>query len=994
MMRPVVRRFSPLFTLVLCAGCTHGATATLPITSVASSQGASRAIAATAPTNVPSSAPTAPEIVDDSIARTRIHILTELDKFTAVPGSSPQLRRLMVGNTRVEITPDNVVTLCDQRTASSFVGAARGSDGRWIFLTHDGLLTASDSFLGPLRRVGETNVHIHSAYNVHSGAGVLTFTDQFSQAWVGTAQGLRRWPEHPVSKSLFANVTTGAFIDVVGGLWVTTDGGNTQHSIALRGEVVGDLIPQNDRLIVKTTAGHFRIEPDNSLSSVPAPPDPMQSQERSDSQRRAVVAAILRKWPANVWSLCPGQLQSDTPTCALGTSIVHLHARTGEILSEEPQPLPTHRCTARAWGERTLIDCRDAQASLRSATGPEVPLGFSPDRLVWDTAGQFAVFPGRCATLQRDTYDEASSRFCLVSGHSMALVEQRTATQNALIDGVYGSVVLAHTSGVAGPLSLHDVRTQRASALSFAEGEQRFVRTVRSAGIASDGTPWAFLWEQSLSNSSTDGHLTVARWAHGSQQAPVYPVADGIENGVFRSQLEAIGFGTTLDGLQRSVDGGQHWQPLPMPIDGSAKSQDLDLYTATCAGRRCLIGTSLLIEGFGPIDSSQRQWLAAQSQVATSHHHAGDREQVVSANGTVLYALRNQLRCTLAAARSDTVSLPGLDAPARANITATVTASDPPTLSLAGTWTVAGSTEPIAIQAGVVPPPSWPVSIAPDGERQWTVPYATSLWAYIARCDRYDQCEHFIVSRDAPPSWLPLRNHSGTEDVRGRLLGAQMVGPNTHALWFRLGGWESGMLNSLLLLRTDGTVAAQRLYFSQGDGGWSYDSSLLMKDNVLGLVDSPSRQYRSAELSAHFYALLDGTQVVSTRPEPMNQALIHDDSPTRLLEPCSSGGGTATATLLGAWVDNVPWFQVPTIATSYASLQLSAQLSSNGQWCVRSVHSLPELRVATVRRQSVLQVAPSLSVVSGAGPDAATALQGVYRHARGSQSLRCRLVAQ
>lgn len=258
-----------------------------------------------------------------------------------VAGELGRTHWVACGAVRMALTPNAPPTVAAERFAADIVGAMLVADG-WVFVTEDGVVARSDTFLGRARALGRFPCAIrhHAGDVLPASSGRLVLIDPSGALWTtdGRAALARVTLPSRVRAAAFASVARGAVVLDDGGLLATANGGASWSAVDLGPEVAtGVVFDGADALYVNTTAG-TRALVDGALRPelrCGLTADPLSAERGADELDRvraaaARVTAVFQAPPAS--ARCPASAGS---------------ARSSEALWEmfpEAAAAPAYRC--------------------------------------------------------------------------------------------------------------------------------------------------------------------------------------------------------------------------------------------------------------------------------------------------------------------------------------------------------------------------------------------------------------------------------------------------------------------------------------------------------------------------------------------------------------------------------------------------------------------------------------------------------------------------
>lgn len=193
----------------------------------------------------------------------------------------------IAGAARFVVSPSGRVRAAPMRFSVDIAAAAPVADG-WVFVTTNGDVARSDTFLGELRELGRVRDRIQ--YVTRNGVGRAAFVGLGGDLWTTAGSG------PPVREDLPGRVTQAVFGDEQRGvallddlrLAVTTDGARTWSLAPLAGEFARDIYLSAVGVTVLTTGGRLVLEDDGVLRHRP-------TALRSDGWRSVTAGVVLHR---------------------------------------------------------------------------------------------------------------------------------------------------------------------------------------------------------------------------------------------------------------------------------------------------------------------------------------------------------------------------------------------------------------------------------------------------------------------------------------------------------------------------------------------------------------------------------------------------------------------------------------------------------------------------------------------------------------------------
>lgn len=512
-------------------------------------------------------------------------------------------QRFVAGNLRA-LVEGGRVTLADDRTAQPIADAVE-VDGAWVFVDYGGAVTASDTFLGALRPVGRVPVGATTnpwsrGRAASARAGRLWLSD-------GRAVSEARVPGAPVAEAAFESANVGVVVHRDGGLSVTDDGGARWRPVELRGELA--LAVRFDGVMRVTTTRGVMTRAGDALTPAPASPPPPSYEEtqRVERLRRKVRDAAQARFGLR------GARELTLPAGARVSLDEGLLAWTPPSGAAALGRVGGASCGALApWGDGFAVLC---ERLLRGdPSGRLVRVELPPDSrdediTVLSDDGLHAARDGACpAPPNPDESDEDRYRSALDAPDEGA----RASAACVLDDGSgrWRTVALPETGGwrrwqVAG---MHGAQLL----LRLGDDDARWQLFDAAAGRGRDVTSdppapiRALTWLRDGSLVAVGAACEAAdctlQLLRGAPDAPLHPspLPERTSRVAFADAARGIALGDSLGDVWRTTDGGQHWEPVPVPEALRSVSARSPLLAA-CDGGGCQVGTLLRVAGWGPL---------------------------------------------------------------------------------------------------------------------------------------------------------------------------------------------------------------------------------------------------------------------------------------------------------------------------------------------------------------------------------------------------------
>ncbi len=901
--------------------------------------------------------------------------------------------RVLIGNIRAELSADNAVSFADDRSAQTLEAGTLAAGDEWLFVADDGVVLKSASFLGPLRRLSETNA---TRRRVIAGDGVLYLGGPSRPHWLVTAGSAGRvWPDFPTVSGAFASATRGAVIDPVGNVWLTQDAG--AHTRPLSPTVEGADTVDVVRI---DGATELRLHSANGLQIISQTGQVeyySQPIERALTarQRRLLLEAAITRWPSALWRLAvSGQRNLETPLIVVDQDVLQVNASTGRVLQTYVGAVPGGECTASAWGPNVLFVCSPSSLPYLWRPGGitrQLTDGSSTRIASLSDDGLHAINYGPCS-LNGQAIWTRPPRGSRSGRPPPNRLNERCVTRDA--GATWQTVTLPENLRTIGELQgakalvygqfeigIFDLDTGQVAPLGWTPVPSQSV-TIRRAGFAVDKTVWAFL----SSGSNTPSFF--AHWAGPHETAvPTEAASDRMPTAMLDAHR---GIGTSLDpdtsmtthGLWSTVDQSAHWTQIPAPIQGAPRSvvREGDRTHPRCSAARCVQSDRLVIDFVDAGVSAQPVLLGS-----TLPRVAAPTLRLLPSSRGQEYAMV-ELPLTCHSIRS----VPLRQSRARSDVSATVTLTDtqdtPNTRRLSATWTLDESPS-VRVNAGSG-------SVAMPSTNGWSTLHATPHWLYIEACREPGQtrCSHVILADSAPPTRLLVASNQDEVDDQP-LVNSMQLSTDRHALLFR--GYRSGTTwrQRLILLDDRGAVIATRLLTSVSDGSLTtvFEQPITPPDTLvthrdeLGVLRTTLSDDRQQGPRVFYYPLVNLQGVIQRAPEDLTDLFAHF---RELPADCPLTQQPGSYSFSGLRVGVSVVFEHAHQRMPARSGAAQIELTSEGRWCVRSVTSGSYASDPFDNLLNPLPEVVSLRVAASAGTQRTT-LGGSIEHRGRRHSVRC-----
>ncbi|MDO9021804.1 MAG: hypothetical protein Q8S73_44920 [Deltaproteobacteria bacterium] len=522
------------------------------------------------------------------------------------------------------------VTFAADEPAVGIVGAAE-VDGGWVFVADDGLVAASDRFLGPLRAVGRVPLRAPLTRGAEEWTRGRAVFLRGGALWTCDGHEVARVDDlrSPVIGAAFRDALVGGAVLDDGSLVATLDG-STWREIDLHGELALEIAFDGEALRVATTAGPATLAPDAGLA-IGGPGVPAPRGERPASVR-AVTSAAAHRAAAQGGS---GVVFRNGARAVLRDETVTWLDPSGAV----GRRIDMGHCALERWGDAAALRCdgrlyRIAEDGRFSVVfGPERAADFLDDRdIAFSDDGQHAAFfcrPDEAATLRAAVDAGVGAAPAAGSGSTLCMLEDGQRTWRAVapaapIDGTWIPVGMHGSTLLAS-----DQYFTRAVVLDTITGAAALVSLMQGAADAStqatfpslDSLAWAGDGSLAGVALTCDADRACRPWlVSGAADAPLarreLPVA--VRRVGFADARRGLAVGRNLGEVWRTLDGGRSWEPVPVGAAERAvpgRSSALVGQHPRCDETGCQVDGWLRIDGWGPMALAGPRRLAATGPI-------------------------------------------------------------------------------------------------------------------------------------------------------------------------------------------------------------------------------------------------------------------------------------------------------------------------------------------------------------------------------------------
>ena len=520
------------------------------------------------------------------------------------------------GSLRATVVGDRV-TWSRDRPADEIVSAVPLAHG-WLFVTAEAQLLGADSFLGPLRRLGQMDwdrslVRDNKGLMAH-GRAVFIRSDgeTFSSDGSAPFAPVLGVPERLPSSIAFMDASHGAAVTASGQLVRSDDGGASWQPVALDGDgAFGVGIATDGRIWVDTSRGRLVMGSDGGLApGGDAQPEALVREEFGPRLHAMLNRAAPAAYPSLVVHAFAAIRLADGSVLHQGDGVWEVSDPYGSTLRTVPFRAPAEVCVPVAWGPVVGLKCfRDPVAyrvrnltelTAVSAPGPTYDAVFSDD-------GLHAALPGACGAP-----NEQQRAICvLVDGKGRWKRVDVGAAVRSIVGLHGGQILVATRDAYAGPLDYviadadHDrvwpVRVAAAPSLPAQVISLGWIpNTDRLAGVAVSADPI---------HGGPDHRAALVKGA-AAEPLAVSALPDDTRYVSFADEARGLAAGEHGGQLARTTDSGRTWNHVDLPVEGSADALSPRGYGIECGDWGCVVPGALRIRGWGELRASGERVLA------------------------------------------------------------------------------------------------------------------------------------------------------------------------------------------------------------------------------------------------------------------------------------------------------------------------------------------------------------------------------------------------
>lgn len=533
-----------------------------------------------------------------SPAPTRVTLEMEREVQRIEAPTSSARRRFVVGGRRAERTAGGWVF---SREMTLGIAAAVETATGWVFVTDDGLVASSEEFTGTLRRLGVVPRFL-SVSGLTRGRVAVIAEDGL---WTSDGRSLTRHEAPaPVHDCAFVDAQRGVAVTAEGERMVTRDGGATWSFVREGTEAFLWVGVWDAGFFSGTVRELIALRADGArgdrVSTFGARPPETSSAEPSDQE---ALDAWRQRFPGRTapqWVLLRDGSRLGLEEGGRGAALVRRDA-SGQERSRRVLPFAGR---LEAWGTAALL--RADRDLWRTDDGTSLEFILTPDGTCRgeDNSEAQASDDGVYLLTNRCFYDGSSWReMDLPAGDGWRLNAVRGAT-----------ALMVSRRGDSQTWCAVDLNTGRgvpvgsAGDASLSNCEFALTGDGLAAGLCVAGRP-------------TDaGAATLVIGRAGSAMAS-RPAPAQARHVAFVDARRGVATGTRATDLWRTLDGGERWEAVTLPVEGDAEqtTYEGEEFHARCDETGCSVGTfrgvSARMSGWGPLTASEdRLQLGASSR--------------------------------------------------------------------------------------------------------------------------------------------------------------------------------------------------------------------------------------------------------------------------------------------------------------------------------------------------------------------------------------------
>jgi hypothetical protein len=482
----------------------------------------------------------------------------------------PKRISVVAGSLRAELTPDGVALAQDQ-LGFAVIAAAHVAGG-WVFVAADGTVVRADNFLGPLVRLGEVPrepwkpvAMPATCGRVAVGGGDVLYSSDGGPLVASKLPG-------DVIGAAFADARRGMVVVDGGALYETRDAGATFSRVDLGDDAAATVRCEAGALRVDTLAASLGFAPDGTRApSPPAPAAPLAA-----DLRFAVERAVLRAYP-EVAEQLGGVRARD------GSAMFFKGDRLVPLLPDDPDRHRVRHCKAAPWGDGLALVCD--RKLYRVDSGGEHLVADDVASPVLSDDGRHAMWD--CSPPSPRGAPPTARTRCVYNDGKVS-----RGPGHFSVAVMHGAQVV---DGHWDKLDIVDIDTGaavRTVAITQPPGTTRFELFRRSG----DGSIV-------FADASALAGTTTVRVVLAGGDASYLALPAGATRSGFADARRGIAAGYDLAKLWRTDDGGAHWLPLAVEVDGELLARPerygtswLPAWSLDCTRDRCIVDGRVAVD--------------------------------------------------------------------------------------------------------------------------------------------------------------------------------------------------------------------------------------------------------------------------------------------------------------------------------------------------------------------------------------------------------------
>lgn len=495
----------------------------------------------------------------------------------------------------------SAVEWASEATLHPVVARARDGD-RWLFATQDGVLFRSDSFTGPLVRVGETDRRELDVGFVSTG--VLAAGTREGRLWLGGPGDVFRPAVAPADGPLidagFIDRSFGVVAVSPGRLFRTTDGGAHYEPVNTGSHAVLVVYPNPDGFVLTTTGGPMWVGPNGPAVAHTGSIADLHESLSSETER-ALRASLRSDYPLAY----PTALATPGAAVLSNGQVALVDGQDAVILGPEGivarMELPGQNCLLHAWGSRWLAQCQadDDTHTLHFTRGDrpwsELYRGRIDGAVVAGRDGSSIVLVGTSCDENERPHEHDQTPLCWYDGTRW---QSRTLQGRVYLLDVWGETVLYREFDEA-------MDEEHAPPVYMVRMDEPGEGSPVPLDMPSATLVYAsFTDDGQIAGTARKGNELYAAIGGTALPLAVSPLPQGAIQVAFANATHGIAVGEHLGEVWVTTDGAHNWRRLDIPLDGDPAGLLLrgrprffgDVYRVevSCSAAACTVGSRLV----------------------------------------------------------------------------------------------------------------------------------------------------------------------------------------------------------------------------------------------------------------------------------------------------------------------------------------------------------------------------------------------------------------